>query len=88
MRAFSSIALLVFVSLWSMQGAQAQRLAIINGEIHTVSGLGVIDRGVVVVDNGRILAIGTNVAIPVGAQVIDAEGKHFCTTMAFNNNSL
>ena len=52
---------------------QAQTVAITNARIHTVSGP-VIERGTVVIQNGRIAAVGANVTAPAGARVIDAAG--------------
>ncbi len=53
--------------------ALAQTVAITNGRILT--GSGVIERGTVVIDNGRIAAVGPNVTAPAGAEVIDAAGQ-------------
>ncbi|MGE0555702.1 MAG: amidohydrolase family protein [Gemmatimonadales bacterium] len=52
----------------------AQTVAITNGTIYPVSSAK-IDRGTVVIQNGRITAVGANVAVPAGATVIDASGK-------------
>lgn len=49
-------------------------LAITNGRIVTVCG-DVIEKGVVLVDGGKIVAVGANVTIPEGAEIIDATGK-------------
>jgi imidazolonepropionase-like amidohydrolase len=43
--------------------------------IHTVTN-GVIQNGMIVMDRGKITAIGTDVAIPRGAKVVDVTGKH------------
>jgi hypothetical protein len=43
--------------------------------IHTVTN-GVIQNGMIVLDRGKITAIGTNVEIPRGAKVVDVTGKH------------
>jgi imidazolonepropionase-like amidohydrolase len=43
--------------------------------IHTVS-RGVIQNGSIVLDNGKITAIGTNVTVPRGAKIVDVTGKH------------
>ncbi len=50
-------------------------IAIRGGRIHTVSA-GVIEGGIVVIANGRIAAVGKDVAIPPGATVVDASGMH------------
>jgi imidazolonepropionase-like amidohydrolase len=47
--------------------------AITNARIHPISGP-VIERGTVVIRGNRIEAVGANVAVPAGAQVIDAKG--------------
>ena len=54
--------------------ATAQTIAITGGRVFTVSGPP-IDNGTVVITNGRIAAVGANVAIPAGAQRIDAAGR-------------
>ncbi len=43
--------------------------------IHTVTN-GVIQNGMIVLERGKITAIGTNVEIPRGAKVVDVTGKH------------
>ena len=52
--------------------ALAQTIAVTNGRVLT--GTGEIARGTVVIQNGRISAVGADVAVPSGAQVIDAQG--------------
>ena len=49
-------------------------LAIKNGKLYTVTA-GIIDEGTILIDDGKIVAIGIDVAIPEGAEVIDAAGK-------------
>ena len=51
-----------------------ETVAIINGRVLPVSGPAV-DRGVVLIVNGKISAVGSNVVVPPGARVIDATGK-------------
>ena len=64
-------ALLLFAAL----GAQAETVAIVGGTVHTVGPQGTIENATVVIDNGRITAVGANVNAPSGATVIDAAGK-------------
>ena len=52
----------------------AQTVAITNARIHTMAGP-VIERGTVVISNGRISAVGATVTVPSGARVIDGAGK-------------
>ena len=54
--------------------AFAQTTAIMNGQVHTVSG-DVIENGDVIITNGRISQVGANLSAPAGATVIDASGK-------------
>jgi imidazolonepropionase-like amidohydrolase len=54
--------------------AGAQAIAIVGGDVYTADGTP-IRGGTVVIQNGRITAVGANVAIPAGARRIDATGK-------------
>ena len=54
--------------------AQGQTVAITGGKIYPVSGP-MIERGTVLMRDGRIVAVGADVAIPADAQRIDATGK-------------
>jgi imidazolonepropionase-like amidohydrolase len=49
-------------------------LVIQNGRIHTIT-QGIIDRGSILIQDGKIVAIGTDVPVPAGARVLDAEGR-------------
>jgi imidazolonepropionase-like amidohydrolase len=64
--------------------AAAQTIAITGGKVYPVSGPP-IEGGTVVIVNGKIAAVGKNVAIPAGAQRIDATGK--IVTPGFVNSS-
>jgi imidazolonepropionase-like amidohydrolase len=48
--------------------------ALTNASIETVT-KGVIQNGTVVISNGLITAVGTNVQIPAGAEIIDCKGQ-------------
>jgi imidazolonepropionase-like amidohydrolase len=54
---------------------QQQPIALTGGTIHTITG-GVIHNGTILFEDGRITAIGANVAIPTHARRIDVSGKH------------
>ena len=54
--------------------ARAQTIAITGGRVLPVSGAP-IERGTVLIRDGRITAVGADVAIPADAQRIDATGK-------------
>lgn len=61
-------------ALLAASAASAQTIAITNAKIYPVSGPA-IERGTVVMRDGKIAAVGADVAVPAGAQVIDASGK-------------
>jgi imidazolonepropionase-like amidohydrolase len=64
--------------------ASAQTIAITGGKVYTMTGAP-IENGTVVITNGRIVSVGANVAIPAGAQRVDASGKW--VTPGFINSS-
>jgi len=51
-----------------------QTIAITGGTVYPVSGPK-IERGTVLIQNGKIVAVGAGVSVPGGAKVIDASGK-------------
>ena len=76
---FIAILLLALVSLSQNDGSEQNvtgrpgTFAIVGARIVTVSG-GVIENGTVVIQNGRIAAVGPNVSVPSGAEKIDGKG--------------
>jgi imidazolonepropionase-like amidohydrolase len=54
--------------------AHAQTIAIVGGRVLPVSGPA-IENGTVLIRDGKIAAVGANVAVPAGAQRVDARGK-------------
>lgn len=55
--------------------ATPKKFALTHGTVHTVSGP-VLENATVVVDDGKIVAVGANVAAPSDAIVYDCYGKH------------
>jgi len=55
--------------------AHGEPLALTGATVHTVSG-GTLENATVVVDDGRITAVGANAAVPAGAKVVSCQGKH------------
>ncbi len=49
-------------------------IAITDGKIFTIT-KGVIDKGTILIDDGKIKAVGKTVKVPKGAEIIDASGK-------------
>ena len=54
--------------------AAATTVAIRGGTVLTITG-GTIQNGTVIVRDGKIAAVGANLAVPEGAQIVDATGK-------------
>lgn len=53
----------------------AETVAITGATVHTLTERGVLDGATVVVRDGRIVAVGTDVRVPDGARVIEANGR-------------
>ena len=70
----SILAVTAAFALAPFPGTAAQTIAITGGRVYPVSGPA-IENGTVIITNGRITAVGAGVAIPDGAQRIDATGK-------------
>lgn len=65
---------LAFVSQGQNPKGKYGTFALTNASIETVT-KGVITGGTVVISNGKIVAVGSNVQVPQGAEVIDCSGK-------------
>jgi len=50
-------------------------VAIVNADLHTMAAAGRIEGATLLVRDGRIVAIGADVDVPAGAEVIDAAGR-------------
>lgn len=72
MRAGRAMALML--ALLPMPAA-AETVAIVNGQIHSLSARGVIDKGTVLIQGDRIVAVGDAVTVPADARVVDAKGQ-------------
>src|SRR5688572_24454657 len=73
--------ILILLILCVCLGVQAQSakakyatFALTNANIETVT-KGVINNGTVIIKGGKIAAVGTNIQIPQGAEVIDCKGS-------------
>ncbi len=55
--------------------AFGQQIAITGGTVHTMTGNGVMENGTILVEDGKILAVGQNFPVPPGYDVVDATGK-------------
>lgn len=56
--------------------AEASTVAFQNATVWTCGTAGVLENATVVIDAGKIVAVGPDVEIPVGAAVVDASGQH------------
>lgn len=60
---------------WLALSAHAAPVAYVGATLHPVDGP-VVEDGVLVVEDGKILAAGTGVVVPAGASVVDLSGRH------------
>lgn len=71
-----SLTLIIAVFLAAFGGsAVAQTTAITGATVHTVGPDGTLDNATILIEGGRIAAVGTNIAIPADAMRVDASGK-------------
>lgn len=75
----SYITFLLLIAVVFFAGAQSPKakygtFALTNASIETVT-KGVINNGTVIIRNGKIEAVGTNIQVPQGAEVIDCKGS-------------
>jgi imidazolonepropionase-like amidohydrolase len=66
---------LLVVSLLVTASGMAQDMALKGGTILTITN-GTIENGTVLIQNGTIRAVGKNVSIPKGVEVVDVTGKY------------
>lgn len=69
-----SVALAAALMISAVSALAAQTIAITGGKVYPVSGPS-IENGTVLIRDGRIVAVGSNIAVPQGAQRVDASGK-------------
>jgi len=67
--------LLAATALTAVMPAAAATIAITGATVHTMGPEGTLSPAVVLIEDGRIAAVGTDVDIPAGARRIDADGK-------------
>ncbi len=70
----NSLFLAVILAVSTAGTANGWMLAIKNGQIFTMAD-GIIEDGVIIIENNRIAEVGRDVEIPSGAEIIDASGK-------------
>jgi imidazolonepropionase-like amidohydrolase len=71
-----SLALLAGLALAGLpQALPAEMLAITGATIHTLGPQGTLQNGTLLIEDGKIRAVGATVAIPAGVRRIDARGK-------------
>ncbi len=69
-----ALAASLMIALSAVPTLAAQTVAITGGKVYPVSGPP-IENGTVLIRDGKIAAVGSNVTIPQGAQRVDATGK-------------
>lgn len=72
---YRNAALAACLSMAAATGAGAETIAITGATVHTMGPEGTISPATVLVEDGRISAVGPDVAVPSGARRIEADGK-------------
>jgi N-acetylglucosamine-6-phosphate deacetylase len=52
------------------------RVALVNGKVWTCADAGVLEGATVLIESGKIVAVGKDVALPEGVKTIDCTGRH------------
>jgi imidazolonepropionase-like amidohydrolase len=76
MKRFSFAAVLALFGAGALTQEAGKTVAITGGTILTLGPQGALERGTLVISNGKITAVGRDVRVPAGASVIDASGRH------------
>ncbi|HNP36697.1 MAG TPA: amidohydrolase family protein [Woeseiaceae bacterium] len=66
---------MVLLLLTAVLPVYAETTAIVGGKVHTVGPQGVLENATIIIRDGLIDAVGTDIAVPAGATRIDAAGK-------------
>jgi imidazolonepropionase-like amidohydrolase len=82
-----AVALTAVASLTLPLGAQGDVILVRAGTIHTAAGAP-INNGSVLIQAGKIVAVGANVSAPAGARIIDATGKTVIPGMIDNHSHI
>ncbi|MGH6951606.1 MAG: amidohydrolase family protein, partial [Vitreimonas sp.] len=75
-RVFRPALCAIFAALVITTNAAAETVLIRDGRVVTNAAAGVIENGDVLIVNGRIAAVGENVAAPTGARIVEARGRY------------
>lgn len=62
-------------------GANAQNVLIRNATVHTAGTQGTLQNADVLVQDGKVRAVGTGLAAPAGVQVVEAQGRPLTPTL-------
>jgi len=73
--------------LGAAAAAGAATLALVGGTVHTVSGP-TLENATIVITDGKISAVGTDVTAPAGATVVSVAGKHVYPGLIASNTQL
>lgn len=68
-------ALLPLMGAWAAPAVRAETVVITGATLQTLGPLGVIKNGTLVIEDGKIRAVGASVPVPASARVIDGRGK-------------
>jgi imidazolonepropionase-like amidohydrolase len=85
----STVILLAAMVLLTMSWVpvSARTTALVGGRVHTVSG-GTLDDATVLIEDGKIVAVGEQISVPEGAERVDISGYHVYPGLIAANTAL
>jgi imidazolonepropionase-like amidohydrolase len=84
---FISLVIVFLAGVSASSGNQEEAFVLKGARVHTVAGPP-IDSAIIVIENGKIAAVGQSVDIPAGAKIIDVTGREIIPGLIDNHSHM